>query len=151
MLKFSESQRMLAINGPLLSNSTPMDLLNATADHDRQGHMLSPTLKESSVVKGFGCGNYTILDGVIFFDFCLGLSHVLLSYYAPLTIHLYSIKYTLCSKWCSIWFHLHILALLLVHPSWEWPPLHQTVQKRTLDINHFISMKFGVGCTAKTT
>ena len=32
-----------------------------------------------------------------------------------------------------------------MHPSWEWwPLLHQTVQKCTLDINHFRSIKFGI-------
>ena len=69
------------------------------------------------------------------------------SYYVPIVTHLsthyaesgsYSMQHLVST-------HFGLVCLLLVHPSWEpWPLLHHTVQERTLDINHFRSVKFGI-------
>ena len=126
----------------------------AIASLRRQLPHVSPTLKGSSVVQCFGGGHAVKLCNPWWSNILWFLSGtvtcVLLhnfSYYAPLATHCVPLCTHYAESWSYSMQHLvsstptdfGLVCCLLVHPFWEWwQLLHQTVQKRTLDINHFI-------------
>ena len=63
-------------------------------------------------------GNYTIHNGVIFFNFCSGLSHMC---YCHTMLHYLLICIQLSTHYaqsgCSVWFQVHLLILALITAS----------------------------------